>query len=245
MEESGELRVATFNIQHGAKGDYGRGYPELVAEACKELNVDILGLQEVDVGVPRSEKANLAEIAAEATGMNYVFAKARTFRGRGQYGNALLARGEIYDVEVAKLKGDHHRVKIAGHVFRPLSEPRNAIIATVAVNGHELAVGVTHVGGEKRRQQLGRAAAALASRPFPQILLGDFNLTLAAARQCIAHHGLEALKGPPTCPSWEPRHQIDHIALSGLRLCKISTHSRLPISDHLALVAKVEVSSQT
>ena len=244
MEETGRFRVATFNIQHGAKGDYGRGYPELVAEACKELNVDILGLQEVDIGVPRSGKANLAEIAADATGMRYVFAKARTFRGRGQYGNALLVRGEIHDVEVIKLKGDHHKVKIAGHVFRPISEPRNAIVANIAVNGQVLAVGITHVGGEKRRQQLGRAAAALVDRPFPKILLGDFNLNLAAAQQCTGPYDLEVLKGPPTCPSWQPKHQIDHIALSGLRLCNISTHPRLPISDHLALVAEVELPSR-
>ena len=82
--QSQSIRVATFNIQHGAKGDYGRGYPDLVAEACEDIGADILGLQEVDIGVPRSQKVNLASIAAEVTGMEYVFAKSRTYRGEAK-----------------------------------------------------------------------------------------------------------------------------------------------------------------
>ncbi|HEU5005267.1 MAG TPA: endonuclease/exonuclease/phosphatase family protein [Candidatus Saccharimonadales bacterium] len=238
MTGADSIRVASFNIQHGAKGDYGRGYPGLVAAACKELDADILGLQEVDVGVPRSKKIDLAAIAAEATGMNYVFAKTRTYRGKGRVGNALLVRGDIRNVEVLKLKGDWQRFKLMGQCIEFLPEPRNMIMATTAIRGCELSVGVTHTGGRKNREMLGRAATALLQRSGPHILMGDYNIELTEARDCMSEHGLNVIEGPPTNPSWAPTRQIDHIALNRLRLRRVEA-PRLPISDHLALVAEV------
>lgn len=240
---SQSIRLATFNIQHGAKGDYGRGYPELVAEACRDLDADILGLQEVDVGVPRSQRANLASIAAEAAGMDYVFARARTYRGRGQVGNALLVRGEMSNVEILQLKGDWQTMKILGHRLEFLPEPRNVIIARVAIKGFEVTVGVTHTGGkEKNIAMLGRAAASILNRPGPHVLMGDYNVDFSAAYECMEPYGFNVVEGPPTNPAWQPTRHIDHIALRGLRHHGVNA-VHLPISDHLALVADVEPAS--
>lgn len=234
------LRVATFNIQHGAKGDYGRGYPELVAAACVELQADIIGLQEVDRGVSRSQKADLAKLAAEATGMDYHFAKARTFRGRGEYGNALLVRGEIRGLEVIKLKGDRHKVTVLGHTFKPVPEPRNAILATAVVEGHEISVGNTHTGGDVRKQQLGIAAAAFVTRPKPQLFMGDFNVRWPEAHKCMQPYGLEVLNGARSDLNWNPKSQVDMIAVNGLRCISMRTQY-MGLSDHLALIAELEI----
>src|SRR3954465_10854759 len=113
------LRVVTFNIRHAAPKDSYDGLPDVLAESCAGLDADILALQEVDVGVPRSQHADLAKIAADACGMNYFFAKARQHNSRGAYGNALLVRGTIADVEVVKLTGDHrHAFKIGGLILK-------------------------------------------------------------------------------------------------------------------------------
>lgn len=222
-------------------GDYGRGYSALTAAACRELKADILGLQEVDNGVARSGNVNQAQLAAEASGMNYFYSKARTYRGRGEVGSALLVRGEIQDFEVLKLRGDYHTVALGKRRIKLLPEPRNAIIANVSVDGLEAAVGVTHVGGDHRREQLAQVAEALSERALPQILLGDFNLWHHDVRKCLEPYGFEVPRGPNTNPSWEPRQQIDHIALKGLQFHVLNVIPRLPVSDHLALMAEVEV----
>lgn len=222
-------------------GDYGRGYSALTAAACRELKANILGLQEVDNGVARSGNVNQAQLAAEASGMNYFYSKARTYRGRGEVGNALLVRGEIRDAEVLQLRGDYHTVKLGKHRAKLVPEPRNAIIANVSLGGLDAAVGVAHVGGDRRREQLARVADALSERALPQILLGDFNLWPHDVKACLEPYGFEVTHGPNTNPSWEPRQQIDHIVLKGLQLHTLNALPRLPVSDHLALMAEVEV----
>ena len=123
MTAGTSLRVVTFNIRHAAPKDSHAGLPDKLAEACATLDADILALQEVDVGVPRSGKADLAKVAADACGMAYYFAKARKHAYRGQYGNALLVRGSINDVEVVPLSGDHRHTIRLGPVVLPIVIP--------------------------------------------------------------------------------------------------------------------------
>jgi endonuclease/exonuclease/phosphatase family metal-dependent hydrolase len=124
------VRLATFNVQHGQRPggvvDVG-----LLARSCAALGADVLGLQEVDVNLRRSNDADTAaEVAAEC-GMVFVFGEAIAIRG-GRYGNALLVRGAIDDVEVVAL---------------PDTEPRAAIVARVVPDGGPaLSVCVTHLG---------------------------------------------------------------------------------------------------
>ena len=119
------VRLATFNIRHGAPSRGYKGEPERVAAACASLAADVLALQEVDRGLARSGRADLAQVAADAAGMEVVFAQTMPLRG-GQYGNALLVRGEIEDVEIVRLPG--------GYRFWVRREPRNAIVATARLS---------------------------------------------------------------------------------------------------------------
>jgi endonuclease/exonuclease/phosphatase family metal-dependent hydrolase len=235
------VRIATFNIRHAAPKDSYGGLPDKLAQSCAELEADILALQEVDVGVPRSQHADLAKVAADACGMTYTFAKARKHAYRGQYGNALLVRGSIGDVDVVRLAGDHrHIVKIGRVVLRPFREPRNAIIATVTVGGRSFSIGTGHFAAEPsaRHAQVSRVAADLVARPGPRILLGDFNIPWQQAAGWVEPYGLtlvEALLSPP-----QPALQtgIDHVAVDGLAVRHVETRW-LPISDHPAKIVDV------
>jgi endonuclease/exonuclease/phosphatase family metal-dependent hydrolase len=235
------LRLATFNIRHAAPKDSYRGLPDELAAACAALDADVLGLQEVDVGIPRSQYADLAKVAADACGMSYHFAKARRHTGRGQYGNALLVRGHIDDVDVVTLAGDHrHTVKIGSLVIKPVREARNAIVATATVGGRRLSIATAHFATDPsaRHAQLTRAAASLASRPRPRVLLGDFNLGWRQAAAWLEPHGLtlaEALL-EPVRPGLQ--RGIDHVAVDGLAVQHVETR-RLPISDHPAKIVDV------
>ncbi|MBA3654549.1 MAG: endonuclease, partial [Actinobacteria bacterium] len=120
------LRVATFNIQHGRGPDGGVDAGAL-AVACATLDADVLALQEVDVDVPRSGRVDEAALVADATGMGVAFGPTLAIEG-GLYGNALLSRDQLHDVE---------------HVSLPVPgtrEPRAAIVART----HGVTVAATH-----------------------------------------------------------------------------------------------------
>jgi endonuclease/exonuclease/phosphatase family metal-dependent hydrolase len=62
------MRLATFNILHGRSPDDGRVDLGRLASAVRDLDADILALQEVDRDQPRSGGADLTAVAAEAMG---------------------------------------------------------------------------------------------------------------------------------------------------------------------------------
>jgi endonuclease/exonuclease/phosphatase family metal-dependent hydrolase len=217
------VRLATFNVQHGQRPggvvDVG-----LLARSCAALGADVLGLQEVDVNLRRSNDADTAaEVAAEC-GMAFVFGEAIAIRG-GRYGNALLVRGAIDDVEVVAL---------------PDTEPRAAIVARVVPDGGPaLSVCVTHLGlrgtGEA---QLPRVLDALRSRPGPRVLLGDLNLDPDVVARLAG--GFTRVESGPTWPAKTPRRTIDHVLLDGLTPTTAVVPA-VPVSDHRPLVVEVEV----
>lgn len=248
MQAKARIRLATFNLKHGAPAKGYRGDPEAVAEACAALEADVLALQEVDDGVPRSAGADLAALVARASRMNVVFAPTFRLRG-GRYGNALLVRGDIERHEVVRLKGARRfQGRRGGGRVLPLGrEPRNAILATVRVGGHRLSVAATHLATQRRisKKQLSQAAAGLQAMPRPWVLLGDLNRSTNEVLADPLIGSMELVSGPPTYPSWDPRNRIDHIAIRGLSLEADSVRAvRSPrVSDHLALVAEVEAAS--
>ena len=240
MTGTARLRVVTFNIRHGAPKDSYAGLPDKLAESCASLDADILALQEVDVDVPRSRKANLAKVAADACSMDYYFAKARKHAYRGQYGNALLVRGSITDVEIVRLSGDHrHTVRLGPIVLKPFREPRNAIIATASIGAIRIAVGTGHFAADStaRHAQLTTAAARLVQRDPPHLLLGDFNIHWQEAAEWLRPYdlGLAEARLDPTRQTG-----IDHVAVHGLSVLHVETRW-LAISDHPAKIVDLVV----
>lgn len=234
-ETKRRLRLATFNIRHGAPAEGKWKTPEAVAEACAALEADVLALQEVDRGVGRSGLTDQAATAADAAGMSVVFAPAKPF-DNGQYGIALLVRGEIESHSEVGLR--RRRWLLRGR------EPRKAILATVLAGGHRLSVAATHLDQRRwiSKEQLPQVIAQLHTMPKPWVLLGDLN---RARDQLLAEPllgSMELVMGPATYPSGAPDARIDHIAFSGLALCDGTVNAvHFPhVSDHRALVADVE-----
>ena len=216
------IRLATFNIQHG-RTPSGRVDVKLLATACAALEADVLALQEVDDGLRRSSDTDTAATVAQACGMAHVFGPAIEVRG-GRYGNALLVRGGIDDVEVIPLED---------------TEPRSAIVATAVVGDLRLSVGATHLGLRgQAKGQLPILLDALRARPGPRVLLGDLNLH----PEDVVAPGFTRVEGGPTFPAKAPRRAIDHVLLDGLE-ATAAVVVPLPVSDHRALVVEVAVAT--
>jgi len=156
------LTVVTYNIR-GGRDDEGTADAGAIAAELKRLSADIIALQEVDNGLPRSRFADQAKEIAETLGMNYVFAPTINFLV-GTYGNALLSR---YPIRASS------SIELPYHL-----EPRGLLEAQLEVQGRTLHVFTTHLGlkHSERVQQFEFLYNYLRNKTgVPAILLGDFN----------------------------------------------------------------------
>lgn len=107
------LRVATFNIRKGVDVGYEMN---LLADRIREVEPDIVGLQEVEILSSRVDGRDLLQELAAAGGYPYFrFVRAMDCHG-GFYGSAILSRLPILDFEVTQLTvkaGDEPRA--VGH----------------------------------------------------------------------------------------------------------------------------------
>lgn len=161
----------TYNVQgHGSLllGSYLRRIARVIAEE----RPDLVGLQEVYRGGWRARHADQAAAIAQETGMTVQFGRSfggsgENAAGGGEFGNALLAAGEVRSAEVHSLPG-------AG-------EPRTLLASRVVVRGTEMSFLVTHLaawgrlGRAARDSQAEALAAHLHRTAGPFVLVGDLN----------------------------------------------------------------------
>ena len=226
------LRVVSFNILHGQRGDRsGVVDHDLLGRSAKGLGADLLALQEVDVGVPRSGRTDQVAVVAAATGLHGAFGRAARVGGIGKYGNALLSAEPLRDVDVVALPKT-----VRNH------EPRAMLLATTL----GLTVAATHLSIHRPEvhDQLEAVVAALTARAGggPRLLVGDLNLLPEEIEPVVAAAGLTlAPWEQPTFPNHEPRIRIDHVAVGGG--VTVASVDVVPTasSDHCALVVEVDV----
>jgi endonuclease/exonuclease/phosphatase family metal-dependent hydrolase len=225
------LRIATYNLHSGVGVDR-RFRPARIIDVIRELDADVIALQEV-LSPVRGFDVH-AHLRAE-TGFHLVTMATWNLAG-GTFGNALLSRWPVLDL------AEH------GLTFGT-REPRGALEATIGRDARELRVIATHLGLRvaERHGQLARLLAIVQGGPeMPTVLAGDFNMTRARAREWRAyaqHFGrTDALA---TFPSFAPVLPLDRIfAISGASVVDVAAHrSRRArvASDHLPLVATVEL----
>jgi len=230
------VRLATFNIKNGLCAD-GTCDPGRLARACQALRADVLALQEVDRGVPRSGGVDQTGLVADACGLTGVYAPARRLRQGGEYGNALLVRGPVTDVEQIALP------------FAPRREARAVVLVRGEIDGVALSIAATHLQNRRRGaprtseeaveqlEQLEVVLGALARRPPPRVLLGDLNVPPVVVEPVLEDAGYQVVDSGPTAPARAPKIRLDYVAVDGL---VIVASEVVPgdVSDHLAVVVE-------
>ena len=240
-------KILTYNV-HRCVGadrrlDIGR-----IAEVIAACEPDIVALQELDVGRPRTGGLDQAHEIAQRLGMSFHFNAALRVEEE-QYGDAILTSLPERLVKAGPLPGLDPRVPL---------EPRGALWIEVMLGDAPLQVINTHLGlapGEQQRQARALAADGWlghGDRRDPTILLGDFNAgpasivhrtlsrRLTDARRLTGHR-----RRTPTFPSHLPMLRIDHLFVSrDVRVIGLEApYSPLTrvASDHLPLVMTFEL----
>jgi len=252
------MRMATFNILHGRSVHDGEVELGRLEESVRQLDADVLALQEVDCDQPRSAMADLTAIAAESMGAvahrfvaaisgtpgaTWMAATGREQPGTAAYGIALLSRFPVQSWQVVRLP----RIPVTfpmylrepGKVLMVHEEPRAAVVAQVDTPLGPMTVGNTHLSFVPRwnRLQLRHLVRDMRGFPGPRVLMGDLNMTAPKSGRWV---GLRALGVGPTFPSEQPSRQLDHILTDDPTLrADESLAVELPISDHRALVVDV------
>ncbi|HUQ40481.1 MAG TPA: endonuclease/exonuclease/phosphatase family protein [Acidimicrobiales bacterium] len=218
------LRLVTFNVQHGRTADGATVDNRALAASCAGLGADILAVQEVDVGVRRSGRADQVGIIADACGLHAVFGRATRVGLRGRYGIALLSREPSTATTV-------HLPRVGRN------EPRVAVVARLG----PLTVVATHlsVRAEEVPAQLD-AVLGLVPAAGPAVVAGDLNLGSDAVLAPATAAGF-ALADPsaPSFPARSPRARIDHVLVRGLPVGRVVVGPRAPVSDHLPVSVEI------
>ena len=168
------IRVVSYNIQ-GQAARKRPGHLARIAETILSLDPDIVGLQEVHRKTSRSRGEDQAEALERLTGMEMFFGRSCASWG-GEYGNAVLTRGEVLSSAVHCLPGP--------------GEPRSVAEAVVRVGDLEIAFLVAHLTAwgwllrKTRVEQMNVIAGLTKSRTGPYILVGDFNAPPGAREIC-------------------------------------------------------------
>jgi endonuclease/exonuclease/phosphatase family metal-dependent hydrolase len=259
------VRLGTFNLMHGRSLDDGRVDPQRLHDAVAGLDVDVLGMQEVDRDQPRSGSADLAAVAAAALGdgASHRFAPAVVgtpgvaFRavtvadpdpGEPHYGVALASRWPVASWHVRRLPAAPLRAPVwvpgpRGGLLMIDDEPRVLLAAVVHAPAGPITVATTHLSFVPGWNvwQLRRAVRVLRGLPAPRFLLADLNLP---GRLAGLASRWRMLAVTATYPSGQPRIQFDHVLLDrrgGEAVAPVrSVHTpRVALSDHRPLVVEL------
>lgn len=239
-----KIRVMSWNI-HRAIGMDRKFRPERIIEVIQHHDPDIVLLQEVDRGVPRSRRLWLDHVIAEACDYpSHTWAQAHILK-EGSYGNAVLSRWPI-----AKRRAVDLRVtwrKRRNCLYTKLRSPRG---------GKNLHIFNWHLGlsAQERNQQIERILHSQAIRGKtardPVLLGGDTNdwrnllyeqggIREAGFHAWSEHKRRRHIRTYPSSP--RPVGALDKFFWRGMSEERVFT-SRLKVakvaSDHLPLIGE-------
>ena len=240
-----KLKVMSYNI-HFTIGSDDKPNWKRTADLLKEVDPDIVGLEEVTIFHHRSPKQDTVKEFRNYLKWNVLFGKAIDIcEGKGQYGLAIASKHPIK--EVAKLylptpEGIEERIVFIVKVFSP---------------GGEFYCAVTHFSwdGEYPNDDQGRLESirlitenAKNNNWYPMILTGDLNTFVGRPAIGYLHeHWDVANDGEPDTPtavlSFDRDRQIDFIASypkGSFQITDFSIHPDRQVSDHNAVIAMME-----
>ncbi len=227
------LKVASYNMRK-AIGTDRRRRPERTLEVLREIDADVIALQECDRRFGQRQGVITPHLLDEHSPWKAVAFGVRS-GSMGWHGNAILVRkdAQVLDQEIIHL---------------PALEPRGAVMADLRINGEALRVVGMHLdlSGLWRRRQAHAILTHLSSsaRAMPTVMMGDLN-DWSAQSGCLRDFGKD-FAFAPTGRSFHARRpvaRLDRIMVSrelSIADCGVNDSAAArTASDHLPVWAEV------
>jgi endonuclease/exonuclease/phosphatase family metal-dependent hydrolase len=226
------LKVMSYNIQGHAAMRRQDHLPKL-AEVIAAVKPDVVGLQEVHFRT-RVGPAHQGEALATLTGLTHYFGRSTVMDG-GEYGNAVLTRGNIVSTHVYPLPGS--------------GEPRAVVQSDIDVDGLQFSFFVTHLAAwgrllrVARMRQIAELGDIIARGSLPHILVGDFNVPPAAEeiKVLLAHGHLRVVGDVKEATFPMTRQRLDYVFCDPRWELVSSDVVRRGPSDHWAIVVELKL----
>jgi endonuclease/exonuclease/phosphatase family metal-dependent hydrolase len=228
------LKVASYNMRKGIGTDRRRN-PERILEVLREIDADVVALQEADRRFGARAQVIQPHLLDEHTDWKAVPVGLRA-ASMGWHGNALLVRkaARVVDCEAIHL---------------PALEPRGAVSADVALGDLVLRVVGMHLdlSGLWRRRQAHAIMSHVDSSTHrrPTVLMGDLN-EWSAAMGCLRDfaRGYRVADTGPSFHARRPVARLDRIMVSDdLAVVDCGVHASAAArkaSDHLPIWAVLQ-----
>lgn len=264
------LRVASYNIAHGrgvAESNWDGGSAEeraqrleQIAELLREIDADVVVLNEVDFDSSWSYSVNQAETLAKLAGYPFRAEEHNLdFRILGwtwRFGNAVLSKHSITDAAVVDLPAEYWWESI-------LAGKKRGINCSININGQQVRVIGVHLSHRLEAVRVSSAKMLLElveDKTHPTIIAGDLNSSPSGFPESVkdanGDNAIETLDASRlfqrwpllfpsdehdcTFPSTDPAIVIDWILIP--RNWSFSSYSVNPatLSDHRLIYADVK-----
>lgn len=167
VEESTEpeplsLNIGSYNIAHGQFINYDM---QPIADDILEKDLDIVGLQEVDINADRSQNIDTLTLLSQMTGYKYyAYYKTVDLATEGQYGVAILSKYPIVETNRFDLPSPGVEARVLGY-------------AKIDVEGTNVNFFVTHASFEKEEIRVSQFEYInTVLKDFDNFMIaGDFN----------------------------------------------------------------------
>jgi endonuclease/exonuclease/phosphatase family metal-dependent hydrolase len=242
-----KLRVLSYNIHKGFTMSNKNFILEQIRLALREMNADVLFLQEVmgdhqhlNYRIPDWQTAIQFEYLADSVWGHFAYGKNAIYP-EGHHGNAILSKFPISDWSNHVISNDK-------------AEKRGLLKARIEIPGWgNLLLANTHLGltQKGRDYQTNCIIEHMAPENLPWILVGDFNdwnskVSPRIEKTLNAREVFHQLQGkyPATFPAILPLLSLDRIFLH--QLTPTYAHSLrvrpwIRLSDHLPLYVEIEL----
>jgi endonuclease/exonuclease/phosphatase family metal-dependent hydrolase len=244
------VKLLTYNI-HRAIGVDRRFRPERIVEILHHHNADIVLLQEVDEGAPRSRELDLAKELAEGSGYPHFAVGHNVSLKKGRYGNATLSRFPI-------LRERNIDLSVAESWIRRGCQHTSVLVGEVPLEVFNLHLGLSARERQKQVELLARSSefSGVEGRS-PMLVGGDFNdwrsLLWPVFTDGLGFQSATDSRTPrtgrrrslATYPSFSPQGALDRIyfrgalQLAGVHRCRLQVAK--VASDHLPVMAEFDL----
>jgi endonuclease/exonuclease/phosphatase family metal-dependent hydrolase len=239
------LRAATYNVR-ACRGTDGHRSEERVAKIIAALEVDVIGLQELDRNRRRSGRVDQARVLAEILGWHGYFHPALRM-GDEEYGDAILSRYPMRLRQARELPSVRTRL---------CPESRAAIWMEIETPRGKVQVINTHLGIGRRERLMqtellvGPDWLGRVEPGDPLVLLGDFNslpgsppFELLGGRLRDVRTFVSPRPRLRTFPTRFPLLALDHIfindRLAATSVAVVRNAETRIVSDHFPVVAEL------